>query len=177
MTYTANFQQSSIHIFLFYFLTTHLLAPCLLFMHSSTLLFSVFLSPLHHLLSCLLLFSHHLAPLQVYFPLLPLMFFILLLSFSPQFGRVLVSETLSRTITTQPRRPLTSPFTPPTPNLPCHVYPSIYPSIHPLIATIPGLLLSHSWSSSGFSSLPTTQLCMCVISSVFLHVFLCVTFD
>lgn len=30
------------------------------------------------------------------------------------------------------------------------LYPSIYPSIHPSIATIPGLLLSHSWSSSGF---------------------------
>ncbi|CAB1418073.1 unnamed protein product [Pleuronectes platessa] len=82
------------------------------------------------------------------------------------FGKDLVSETLSKTITTPPRRPLFSPFNPPTPIfkppplVPSH--PSIYPSIHPSIATIPGLLLSHSWSSSGFPSFPTTHLLMCV---------------
>lgn len=40
--------------------------------------------------------------------------------------------------------------------------PSIHPSFHPLIATIPGLLSSHSQFNSSFPSLPTTQLCVCV---------------
>lgn len=100
----------------------------------------------------------------------------LLLLFSIQFGKDLVSQTHSKTITTPPRRPLISPFNSPTPPPPSFP-PSIHPSFHPLIATIPGLLSSHSQFNSSFPSLPTTQLCVCVLTSAFHPVFLAVTID
>lgn len=76
-------------------------------------------------------------------PLVPLPVGFLLLLLSLQFGKDLVSQTHSKTITTPPRRPLISPFNSPT-STPPPFPPSIHPSFHPLIATIPGLLSSHS---------------------------------
>ena len=132
---------------LFQPLNSHLLLLYPAFSYSSTSHFSLFPLSSSTRLLCFSLFSS----------------LVLLLPFSPQLGKDLVSQTLSTTITTPPRRPLISPFnSPPRLQPPPPLYPSIYPSIHPSIATIPGLLLSHSWSSSGFPSLPTTQLCVCV---------------
>lgn len=106
---------------------------------------------------------------------LPVSFSVLLTSLSshlllsPQFGKDLVPQTHSNTITTPPRRPLMSPFS----SLP--LYPSSDPSTQPSIATIPGL--RYPTPGPARVSLPTTQLCVCVLTSVFLPVFLTVRFD
>lgn len=131
--------------------TFHFHPPCLLLIHSSTLHFSLFLSLCHHLsvwlwfvplCSSPLLFSP--LPVSHFFFHICSFSVILLLMLSPQFGKDLVSQTLSKTITTPPRRPLISPLNSPTPATIHPPRPSSQPSIYPSIATIPGLLLSHS---------------------------------
>jgi len=131
--------------------------------------------------------SSTLAFIPVYFPHLFFFFssIILLLPLSPWFGKDLVSQTHSKTITTPPRRPLISPFS----NLPSSRYASIYPSIDchyswtsviPLLVQLGFPFPSHH--SAVFVCVCVCAcvgvcVCACVLTFVFLSVVLSVRFD
>lgn len=109
--------------------------------------------PLSHFSSTTSLFS---SPFSSVLPLL--------LSFLPQFGKDLFSQTLSKTITTPPRRPLISPFSPP-PSIHLPIYPSIdchysWTSVIPLLVQLRFPFSSHH-----------SALLACGLTSVFLPVF------
>lgn len=88
---------------------------------------------------------------------------VLLLPFSPPCGKDLVTQTLSKTITTPPRRPLISPFSSP-PSPPTSLPPSSHPSTHLSIHRLP-LFLDSCYPTPGPArvSLPFPPLsCVCV---------------
>lgn len=92
--------------------------------------------------------------------LFPLLFLLISLLPSPQFGKDLVSYT-ARLSPLHPGDHSSLSFF----SLFSSLYPSSYPSTHPLIATIPGLCYpSHGQARV---SLPTTQLCAWMLTSEF----------